>query len=156
PIVWIEDEMRELLQGKEFSVADVWKSELPTEEVEAPVVPKKRLPDDGKTTEILQAIVEHVLTDPEMQNNREVYGTPKDRTFSLVDREALGWPAKFVPKTHGHRLVVGPERPFENRRLGIVLERFEPGQKEAKSLSLHDAPIVVQVFNAGGIENGPV
>jgi hypothetical protein len=154
PFIWIEEEVLELrLSGKAPSSRDVFESDVPVADEEVVAVPQRRLPGDDTTTQILRAVIDHVLTSPELKSQRAFYGTPKDKTFSLVDGDKLGWPAEFVPRTHGHRLMKAKPDSFGNRRLGIRLDKFDLKQKEAK---LEDAPIEVCLFNAGGTGNGGV
>jgi hypothetical protein len=106
-------------------------------------------------SEILQAVITDVLTNPDLKGAREFYGTRKDRTLALVDTDKLGWPEGFKPKTAGYRLVEVRHDPFvnQNRILGIRLDRFDLGQKKAE---LFNTPIQVCLFNAGGSANGGV
>jgi hypothetical protein len=140
------------LQGGDLSPKVSWESEVQKEEE---LKPATRLPSNDQVSEILQAIITHVLTDPDLKSTREFHGTRKDRTLALVDADKLGWPEGFKPKTAGYRHVEVRHVRFvnQNRILGLRLDKFDLGQKKADLL---DTPIQVCLFNVGGSGNGDV
>jgi hypothetical protein len=158
PFIWIQEEVDTLRkQGNDLKPGDIWKSEVPKEEEPAPATP---LPSNDEVKEILQAIIKHVLTDPDLRDTRDFYGTARDKTFTLTDGgvfggKQIGWPKEFIPETHGFKLVQVRRDPFADQRriLGIRLDKFD--LKQGKT-DLFDAPIEVCLFNAGGSANGAV
>ena len=155
PFIWIEEEVEIIRKGgKDFSPRSVWDSEVPKEEKPAPV-PVPPLPATDEVKAILQAIIADVLTNPELKDIREFYGTAKDRTFTLIDGEKIGWPSQFRPRTHAYKQVEVQEDPFVDRRrvLGIRLDTFNLKQKKVEPLN---TVIEICLFNAGGSANGSV
>jgi hypothetical protein len=156
PFIWIEEEERERRRtgGGVTTPQSVWDSDVPKDEEEKPT-PTKPLPSTEEVKQVLQAVVTDVLTNPDVKDSREFYGTSADKTFALVDTEKLGWPKEFNPATSGYALVKPPLNPFENPRriLGIRIDKFDLKQTK---WGIHDAPIEVCVFNAGGTANGSV
>ncbi len=152
PIIWIEAEVQE--RGKAFSPQSVWDSEILKAE-KLDIEPATPLPFNDEVNEILQAILADVLTNPDLKHTRQFYGTPKDKTFTLVGNGKLGWPKEFKPQGLGFKLVKVPPDPFVNQRhiLGIRLDKFDLKQKKS---DLFNAAIEVCLFNAGGSANGAV
>lgn len=158
PVIWIEEEVKEIKAGHipatfkstKAGGFSIWDSEVPKEEVFAPA---SRLPSSDEVKEILQAVVTDVLTNKQLKSMHESYGTAQDKTFALVDGDKLGWPKEFKPQTHGYKLVPSQPDPFgEQRRvLGIRLDKFDLKQKTSQPF---DTPIEVTLFNAGGSANG--
>jgi hypothetical protein len=148
PVIRIEEEVKE---GIDITPQTIWACDVPKEEPPAPA-PPVAFNDDVK--EVLQAVVTDLLTNKDLKDTREFYGTAKDRTLSLVDGK-LGWPKEFAPLTHGYKLVEVHHDPFVNPRriLGIRIHKFELKQKKDKD---SDGPIEVCLFNAGGSANGGV
>ncbi len=156
PYIWIQEEVDVIRKGGgDLSSKEIWESDVPNDTEAAPVKPLKRLPDNDEVREILQALVTDVLTNPQLKDTREFYGTAKDRTVGIVDNEKLGWPRHFKPETPGHKLVEVRRDPFEDGRriLGITIHKFDLKQKKADIL---DTPIEISLFNAGGSANGAV
>src|SRR5262245_10500132 len=154
PIIWIEEEVKEIRKGGgDFKPQSIWDSEPSNEEL--PREPEKRLPLNDDVKEILQAIITDVLTNPDLKDTREFYGTAKDKTVALEDGAELGWPKGFNPGLHGHTLVRVPVDPFGNqhRVLGIRLNKFDLTQNKAGQ---RDAPIEIGLSNVGGSTNGAV
>jgi len=145
PTIWIEAEA-ELLRETDpaYSPRSVWKTEL--EEKDLPPAPPP-LPLDNKTKEILQAIITDVLTNPDLKDVRESYGSEKGRALALIEGSKLGWPKQLNPATHGYTLLQGPPDPFTmpRRILGIRLDKFDLKQKIGNGL---DAPIQVCITSA--------
>ena len=151
PFIWIEEEVKERRKdGGDLSPKSVWDSELQKEEK---LVPATRLPLNNDVKQILQAIIIDVLTNPDLKSTREFYGTAKDKTFTLVDTEELGWPKDFQPETRGYALVQVQEDPFmeQHRVLGISLHKFDPKPEKG---DFSKTQIDVFISNAGGIANG--
>jgi hypothetical protein len=158
PEIWIQEEQDQIKAGdlKPAFKGSIW--DAPTsKESDPPPPPPLELTEDTK--EILQTVLTHALTHPELKSTRAVYGTPKDQKLALADFGALGWPKGFTPQTHGYQLVKTPVDTLEHPRrvLGISLERFDLKAKEpADELLGTDAPIQITIFNAGGAANGGV
>jgi hypothetical protein len=154
PFIWIEEEVQEVRKGGgDVTPQSVWDSEVPKEEVPPPPAPALPCNDDVK--ELLQAIITDVLTNPELKVSRELYGTAKDNTFTLVDDGKFSWPKELQPNTHGHRLVQVHPDPFDDQRrvLGVRLDKFDLKEKAATPFQ---SPIEICLFNAGGSANGQV
>jgi hypothetical protein len=151
PFIWMEEEVKELREeGKDLSGKIVWKSPMPEEEPKS--APPPRLASSDDVREVLQAILDDLLTDKGMKDTRDFYGTPKAQTFTLVDGDTVGWPRHFNPEVRGWKRVSVRLDPFEDqpRVLGIRIDRFSlKPKKEGMSY-----PIAVCFFNAGGSANG--
>ena len=121
---------------------------------EQPAVADQAVLDPDRRA-IFDALLEHVLTDPNLESFRKFYGTPGDRKFALVSDKGYGisWPDWYVPSVDNFESVqidegsaAGPERP---RRLGTRLEKFNLDHK-SEHFALIDGQIEVTIFNAGG------
>ena len=153
PFIRIEEEVK---SGVDLSPQTIWNGKFSKEDGPEHVTPDKRLPDNNKVREILQAVVKDVLTNPELKDTRAFYGTVSDNTVTIVDGHNLGWPRQFEPATFGFRLVkMKSPDPFENRNrvLGLRLDKIDLEQKKA---DLFDAPIQICLSNVGGTANGAV
>lgn len=150
PFIWIEAEMEERRRGgDDLSPKSFWFDtgiETPKPKFEK----RRRAASDEKA--VLEAIIEHVLTDPELKSTRERLGTSRDKTFTLVD-SSLRWPEGLCPDTHGFKMIEVIHDPFVDQRrvLGIRLDRFDLKQME---VGLLNTPIEICVVNAGGRVNG--
>ena len=136
PMIWIEEEVKELRQaGQAITPQSAWQLEVSEPDPPPPPLP---LNDDVKA--VLQAVITDVLTNPDLTIIRESYGTAKDKTLALMPSEKIGWPRDFHPALHGYQLVV--PNPFDHPRpvLGIRIDRFGLKEKEADV-----APIEIQV-----------
>jgi hypothetical protein len=154
PYIWIEEEVKEIRrEGGDVTSKAFWDAPINKEEQEKPARPKARPALDDQTRQILQAIVSDVLTNSRLEDARADYGTPKDKTFALVDGEELGWPEEFEPRAIGYRRREARADSFGNRILGIYLSKFDLKQKKIGRM---DTPIEVRLWNAGGTANGGV
>src|SRR5262249_25492966 len=80
PIIWIEAEAEERRKGgEEFTPKSVWTTEV--EKVEKPKEPAP-LPSSDDVNQILQAVVNDLLTNPDLKATREFYGAGKAKTFA--------------------------------------------------------------------------
>ena len=101
---------------------------------------------------ILDSVLRHALTDPELEGVRGFYGTPGDAEFALASSsERPGWPDSYVPDVEGFRfrpVVEGAKvDPFSPPRWGIRLDQFNLSEQ---SPGLCSHPIEITIFNAGG------
>jgi hypothetical protein len=108
--------------------------------------------------QILDAIIRDVLESDFLKDVRVDYGTPRDKQVALVSNAKYGvpWPEDYRPVLpEGYRVCRAAEGAnggqAEPRRLGVRIDRFDLGQKEA---GLFREPIEITVMNAGGTENG--
>jgi hypothetical protein len=155
PMIYIEEE-QELIRKGELPPKSPPK--LPEKETAKPLTkrPESSLPKSKKTEQILNAILNDVLTSPGLKSSRTFYGTPKDRTFTLEDTSKVAWPAWFRPSIPGFkRIHLDPENlpPFQNKVLGIAIDRWDMSPKHGEA---SDVEIKIHIFNAGGEENGAV
>jgi hypothetical protein len=61
-----------------------------------------QLPDNDDVRQILDAVVENILTDRELKHTRDFYGTPGANTFALDNNaHRYLWPKKFKPSVPG-------------------------------------------------------
>jgi hypothetical protein len=108
--------------------------------------------------QILDAVLQDVLTNERLEDTREFYGTAGDMKVALVSNRVYGerWPAKYRPDLPGWtvtRVEEGDERDRNKPRLlGIRIDKFS--EEEAEQAGLFDDPIAVTVMNAGGDWNG--
>ena len=157
PFVWIEAEVNERREaGEDVSPKAWWDSDVPKEEAKEPKLDTvKRLPANDDVREVLEAVIKHVLTDPDLKHTRDFYGTARDKTFTLEDSGNWGWPKGFRPETHGFKLIEIERDPFveQRRLLGIRIDKFD---LKGKAEGLLSGPIEICVYNAGGSANGGV
>jgi hypothetical protein len=107
---------------------------------------------------ILDEVVRHVLTDAELKDTREFYGTAGDKRLGLASDSPVKWPKDYVPSIKGYQfqyLAEGryPER-NENRKpalLGMRLDRLEltPPKKD----ELFGGPIEITLYKIAGGKN---
>ncbi|MCI0684084.1 MAG: hypothetical protein L0Y71_18400 [Gemmataceae bacterium] len=89
----------------------------------------------------LPLIVADILNNPQLKSVRELYGSPGDKRFALVNSAAWTWPKELKLATPGRQLT--PATKTGRRLLGIRVERV-------------DDEITVGLVNAGGSANGAV
>jgi hypothetical protein len=152
PVVWIQEEKDQEKAGNVPAVfpKSIWECPTSKELQDAePPAPAPPLNDD--TREVLQAVLTHVLTDPQLKQTRAFYGSAKGKAFALVAGE-LSWPKGFQPVTHGYTLLKLPLDPFEHPRhvLGITLQKFDLRAPNADDQLQPDGPILVTIRNVGG------
>jgi hypothetical protein len=121
------------------------------EPIQKPPVP---LPDTDEVRQILQAVVENVLTDQDLKTTRDFYGTPKEGKYAL-DNGQVRWPKDLPSMVAGYtRVEFQPDqcRFRQNRLMGIRLDSFGwDGTKAIKEFSID-----VVISNVGGDANGSV
>ncbi len=113
---------------------------------------------------ILDAVLEYVLTDPDLKDTREFYGNPRGHTFTLVDNSISGvaWPQWFRPSLRGFTYIEAddiPTDPNSARLLGIQLDKFSMPDGEENTRderSFFDGDIQVTLSNAGGDGGGSI
>lgn len=88
--------------------------------------------------EIAAALVADILTNPALKANRDLFGTPGDKRFALVDSPAWAW--KKDVKVDG--FVRAEAMAAGKRLLGIRVDKSD------------DEMVHVTLHNAGGSENG--
>jgi hypothetical protein len=110
---------------------------------------------------ILDAVINDILTNPKLRDERARYGTPGDKQFALVSCKDYGvpWPKGYRPRAPGWKVHYRAQEDQIDRRkprlLGIRLDRFQPDKQGNVAF---DAPILVAIFNVGGgthFLNGP-
>jgi hypothetical protein len=149
PWIYIEEEQKLIRQGG------------------PPVRPSPRKPDpkppaparSPQVEQLLHALVKDVLTNRDLHDTREFYGTPGRKEFTLEDGD-VGWPDWFQPKVAGFRYLPRDRvktNGWAKRMLGIRLDGFDLKKKAAASdLVGLSAPIQVVISNVGGSANGAV
>jgi hypothetical protein len=112
---------------------------------------------DAQILSLVQQCIDHVLTDPDLGEVRDSYGTPGDRTAILVSQEKPAWPEGLRLEAGGIQLDISPPRDVdpvnEDRRLGIWLSKLDV---VAPTLGFFDGNIILTLANAGGGRNGDV
>jgi hypothetical protein len=128
----------------------------PTEPAKVDAAQVKRSPKE----QILDAVLQDVLTNTGLQDTREFYGTAGDKKVALVSNRDYGepWPAKYRPDLPGWTVSRVEEGDARDRNkphlLGIRIDKFSEDDKEQGGP--FDAPIAVTVMNVGGDRNGDV
>jgi hypothetical protein len=134
------------------------RSPLPTNEAhsERTLVDSAVIGDTDRK-EIFDAILNHALTDPDLESFRHPYGTPGDRKFALVSNDSYGvpWPNWYVPTVNNFRSVrvlEGAAQDYSQPRLlGIRLDKFDLSDRpKTDPIRIPDGQIVITVMNAGG------
>ncbi len=125
----------------------------PVEEKVPPEPPAVVLPDNDDVQQILKAVVENILTDPDFKL-RDLYGTNGDKKFALDNDAQIRWPKNFAATIAGHtqhQFEPGECRSFQPRVLGLRLDGFGWDGKKA---NVKEVSIDVVVHNVGGNING--
>ena len=97
---------------------------MPVEEIKPPVT----LPDNEDVKQILQGIIEIVLTDAKINAFNGPYGKQSDKRFTLVEGNGVAWPKAFRPSVPGCTYVpFNPEecQSFKPRMLKIRIDEFK-------------------------------
>jgi hypothetical protein len=108
-------------------------------EAEQQIIRKSALDDR------LPELVADILRNPRLQSTRDLYGTPGDKRFTLIDSEACTWPKEKPIAVAGYQLT--PAQREGKRLLGIRIDRYRQEEPDA---------ITITLVNAGGNENGAV
>jgi hypothetical protein len=109
--------------------------------------------------QICTALLNDLLSNSELADSRDFYGTPGDTQFALMSYSESGcrWPLWFEPSVPGYKCHRFDENSVINqsdpRLLGFRLDTFSPLEK---SEGLFNGQIIVTVTNAGGSGNGGV
>ena len=121
----------------------------------------KRPVTDADRKAIYDALVRHVLEDPELRFSRDFYGTPGDNRFALVAGiYDLSWPDSYTPSVGGYEIVrvdrganIDPHSP---RLLGIRLDKIDLDYKRDpnKFRPFGDGQIEITLLCAGGTGEG--
>ena len=146
PRIWIDVEEKERQGAKPvISANDAWDSDIHNEV--KPATKPTPLTDDEK--QILQAVITDILTNPELKHLQRDYGAEKDKTFRLMNSNAVSWPPDFQLETHGYKQIHDDRDPFaEPRRvLGIRVSKLDLKQKKAQ---MFNRAVEVGVTDANG------
>jgi hypothetical protein len=104
-------------------------------------LPVAELPGNDDVKQILQGVVENVLTDPEHKKMHAYYSTPGDSRFTLLPANEKTWPRDFRPVAAGfayHQLDPDECRGFKKPLMGIRMGEFEwtPGKANPTGASV--------------------
>jgi hypothetical protein len=99
----------------------------------------------GSLGDILPAVVADVLTNPRLKPLRDLYGTPGDKRFALLNGDVWAWAAPLKAEVPGHQQAAAARA--GKRLLGIRVEDYREAAKGATGLN-------VTLVNAGGSANG--
>ena len=114
-------------------------------------------PSPEQLLDAIDQVVHDVLTNSQLKDNREFYGTPNSRRVVLVNDSALSWPDDYEPKVDGFDVEFSPEnryrQPDQDRILGIRLHKVDLRKQSTWFL---DGDIAIILLNAGGDRNGIV
>jgi hypothetical protein len=107
--------------------------------------------------QILDAVLQDILTNPRFKDDREFYGTPGDKRVALVSDDDYGvpWPKQYRPTLTGYtfcRVSAIRTDPDDVRVLGVRLDKYF-GEGVAPVFPM-SPPVAVCLFNAGGRKNG--
>lgn len=124
---------------------------------------------------ILDAVLQHALTDDRFEDTREFYGTAGNHNFALVSDQDYGvpWPARYTPSVnnfHSIRVAVADSSAQSNesrlfgirldeqpRLLGIRLDKFNVGDKPKNAdFRIMDGEIEITLMNVGGNPDGVI
>jgi hypothetical protein len=106
---------------------------------------EERIIRKGELESRLPELVADVLRNPRLQGTRDLYGTPGDKRFALIDSEACTWPKEKPIAVTGYQLT--PAKREGKRLLGIRIDKYRSEEPDA---------ITITLVNAGGNENGAV
>ena len=113
---------------------------------------------DADRKAIYDAMVRHVLEDPELKFARNFYGTPGDNRFALVAGiYDISWPDSYSPSVGGYEIVrVANIDPHSPRLLGIRLDKIDLDYKRDpnKFRPFGDGQIEITLLCAGGTGEG--
>lgn len=110
--------------------------------------------------QILDAILRDVLTNPELKDSLDFYGTAGDKQLALVSDSGYGvpWPADHKPKISSFHFSRSDETresdETQPRMLGVRIDKYY--NEDSEHSELFWTPIAVSIFNAGGTQNGQV
>ena len=108
---------------------------------------------------ILDAILRDVVTNPDLQDERNFYGMPYEKHIALVSNPGYGvpWPESYRPQMDGftvHRVREDAEgREDQPRMLGVRIDKMNLEQRDC---GLYNSPIEVTILNGGGTRDGIV
>jgi hypothetical protein len=103
----------------------------------------------------VQNCLQHVLTDPDLADSREFYGTPGALDVVLVNDD-IAWPDGLDLKIEGLRLRFGAQsnsNPEGDRILGVFLGKLDV---RGPATGFFDQNIILTLGNVGGARNGGV
>jgi len=113
--------------------------------------------------EVLRAVIQDVLTNNDLKEPREFYGTSGDRRLALVSISDYGvpWPTNFHAALDGYDVVLIQEQERKTDRtephlLGIRIEVFDLSKRVDRSKRLASVPVQIAILNAGGQGDRPV
>src|SRR6185436_3979509 len=79
--------------------------------------------DQAEKKTLLSVLFADVLQNPALKANRDLYGTPGDKRFAVVDSEGMAFLKGFQAEIAGYQQVL-PER-MGKRLLGIRLDKYQ-------------------------------
>ncbi len=157
PRIYIEVEEEQLRKGSIKRMPPADEKPAPSEPPEPPPVhekpppPPMPLPDEEDVKQILQAVIESVLTDPEIKDFRDFYGVPGDNKFALVSGRHFDWPKKFRPAIAGmiqEQSTDSNRCPgFRPRLMGIRIDGLD---LKALKAGAKEVDVGIAVENVGG------
>jgi hypothetical protein len=109
--------------------------------------------------EILDAVLQDLINNPQLKSTREFYGTAEDKAVALVTFPASGvpWPSDYQPVLTGwtvsrvSRVEEAEQVADSPRRLGVMIDGVS---EESGGRGVVGSRIAVNVLNAGGSSNG--
>jgi hypothetical protein len=109
--------------------------------------------------QILDAVLQDVLTNPRFKDDRDFYGTHGDARVALVSDGDYGvpWPKAYRPSLAGYTFVHVSEEAINRedvRVLGVRIDKYF--NEDPAHANLFRTPVAVSLFNAGGYRNGAV
>ena len=88
-----------------------------------------------------------ILKNAKLKSARELFGSPGDQRYTLVNSATWTWPKKFKADVPGYEQVLSKR--VGNRLLGIRVEKLLEAENDKP------AAVTLTLVNAGGNANGP-
>lgn len=109
---------------------------------------------------ILDAVIQDLLTNPDLEHARVWYGSPDSRKIALSKRSIVPWPPGYTPSVKGYEFnYVDPIDGIDEnkpRQLGISVNHFvfPPPATPPENDPYHGVPIAVGLHDVGGNRGG--
>jgi hypothetical protein len=108
---------------------------------------------------ILDAVLNDLVSNPDLKDDREFYGVPGDKRIALVTNPQYGipWPETYKPCLDGftvlhiRRDAKDNDRAKKPRMLGVRINKMDLQQRQG---GIWDAPVEITILNAGGTKDG--
>jgi hypothetical protein len=123
-----------------------------------------RDPNDAQRMQVLDSLLEDILTNPKRAWIRDCYALPGSLDVGLAANGKIPWPKDYSPSVPGYSFhYLDPKRAIgehEARMLGVSIRHFAfpPPPPLPAQAAMDDAysgyPLAVAIFNIGGKADG--